>query len=118
MGVSWRVYYGDGASYSDADGPPWDAPCVNTQAVAMVDDRVGRFILSHYDYYWWEADQGRWYGGDQFGLWDYLTRPGWRKVLFGRSLANDRFDAVMRRALEDPDLPAKSGWSPKEHRAG
>lgn len=116
--MRWRVYYGDGTAFSDEDGDPGLAPAQNVQAVAVVDDVVGRFIHSHWDYYWYDVEADRWRGGDQFGMWDYLTRPGWKRVLFGRTLATADFDAVMRRAIEDPDLPAKSGWSPKEPGGG
>jgi hypothetical protein len=116
--LQWRVYYGNGDTFSDKNGEPSQAPAQNVQAVAVIDREVGRFILSHWDYYWFDHDTDRWWGGDQFGMWDYLTRPGWKRVLFGRSLGNDSFNAVMRRAVNDPDLPVKTGWSPKEPGAG
>ena len=112
--VRWRVYYGDLSTYDLGDGPLEDAPTTNVQAIAVGDATVGRFLWSQRDFYWW--DQGQWFGGDVFGLWDYLARPGWRKVLFGRSLVRADFERVMNRALADPDLPAKSAWDDREAR--
>jgi hypothetical protein len=109
--VPWRVYYGDGTVY---DGSPEDAPALNVQAVAVHDPVVGRFIWSARDFYWWES--GQWFGGDIFGLWDYLARPGWRKVLFGRSLTRGEYEKAMKHAIEDPELPAKSAWDDREAR--
>jgi hypothetical protein len=110
----WRVYLGDGATWSDEDGDLADAPTLNVQAIAVADERLGRFILSGRDFYWHE--HGRWWGGDHFGLWDYLQRPGLKKVAFGRTIRTDAFSRIMARALEDPDLPAKSAWDEREHR--
>jgi len=114
VALAWRVYYGDLTVYDPTLGLVQDTPAVNVQAIAVADPVVGRFIWSQRDFYWWE--QGQWFGGDIFGLWDYLTRPGWRKVLFGRSLRRVDFDRVMQAALTDPDLPAKSAWDDREAR--
>jgi hypothetical protein len=107
----WRVYYGDGSTF---DGDPSEAPALNVQAIAVADPVVGRFVWSARDFYWWEHDQ--WFGGDLFGVFDYLQRPGWKRVLFGRSIPRATFEAVMKRALEDEDLPAKSAWDDREAR--
>jgi len=112
--LAWRIHYGDGATWDDQSGPLQDAPATNVQAIAVADPTVGRFIWSQRDFYWWDA--GQWFGGDIFGLWDYLARPGWRKVLFGRSLVRADFEQVMNAALADPDLPAKSAWDDREAR--
>jgi hypothetical protein len=112
--MPWRVYYGDGSTWSDEDGDPSQAPALNVQAVAVADPTVGRFIYSQRDFYWYDDNQ--WYGADHFGLWDYLSRPGWKRVLFGRSLPRAEFEAVMKRAIEDPGLPDKSAWDEREAR--
>jgi len=112
--VAWKIYYGSGVTYGPTSGPLEDAPALNVQAIAVADPTLGRFIWSQRDFYWWDA--GQWFGGDIFGLWDYLARPGWRKVLFGRSLVRAEFERVMHQALADPDLPAKSAWDEREAR--
>jgi hypothetical protein len=112
----WRIYYGDDTTYDDDDGAPWDAPALGVQAIAVPDAAVGRLIWSRYDYYWWDPDEDRWIGGDLFGCWDYLTRPGPRKVIFGRTIPWANHSAIMARAVQDPDLPLKSAWDEREHR--
>ena len=102
----WRVFYGDDATYSNEDGSPFDAPALNVQCIVHSDPEVGRTIRAKCDFYWLVGDS--WHGGDIFGLWDYLTRPGAKKVIFGRSLAPDEYDAVLKAALTDPDFPPKS----------
>jgi hypothetical protein len=114
VSLSWRVWYGHGGTFSSADGTPWDVPGFGVQVVAQADAEVGRFLLFGDDYFWWEHD--RWWSGDLFGVWDYLGRPGPRKVLFGRQLPNDTYAAVVKRASEDPALPEKTGWATRERR--
>lgn len=112
----WRVYYDDGTTYDDGDGPPGQAPKQGVICTVHRDAEVGRQIITHYDFYWWNADAGCWWGGDIFGLWDYLTRPGEKVVLFGRSVPNDHYREIHRRAVEDADFPRKSAWKDTENR--
>lgn len=116
MPLGWRVWYDHGGTFDDADGVPWDTPAFGVQVVTQADPDVGRFLLFRDDYFWWE--QGRWWSGDLFGVWDYLGRPGPRKVLFGRQMPNDGFAAVVKAAMDDPDLPEKTAWDPRERRDG
>ena len=65
------------------------------QAIAQRDDdpgdayAVGRELLFDADYYCWRfatpETTGRWFRCDLYGLFDYLRRPGWKKVLAGRT---------------------------------
>lgn len=71
-------------------------------------------MLSGFDYYW--PLSGEWWGGDLFGLFQYLIEPGWSKVLFGQTIGNREFRAVLKRACEDPDFPVKSGWRRDERK--
>lgn len=109
--MEWRIYY-EHSTYSSEDGGAEDAPGLGIQAIAIRDEVVGRMIWWRRDFYWNEG--GRWYGGDIFGLWDYLARPGFKKVGFGRSVPNALWNDIVKRVLEDPDLPAKSGWVDEE----
>ena len=104
--MQWRIYYTDGATYSDADGPLEDAPGLGVLVIAQRDPDAGRELLHRKDYYYHEG--GRWVGCDLFGLWDYLGRPGWRKVVAGRNAPYPVYSAVYEAARTDPELPAKS----------
>lgn len=115
--MRWKIFYGDGSTYS---GPPENAPGVNLQVVVLEDKDHGRRLISggnfglRDDYYWWDAALESWWCGDIFGLIDYLQQPGWKKVVFGRSIGNDAFAAIYKRAKEDPDFPPKTGWAQHE----
>ena len=112
--LPWRLYYGDGATYDLSDGPADRSPPVDVQVIVQPDPDVGRILIAKHHNYW--LDQGVWYGGNDFGLFDYLTRPGMKLVRFGRTIANDAFRALFERAANDPDFPRKSGWHPWEKR--
>lgn len=116
--ANWKIYYGDGSTYSDLDGPPEAAPKLNVQVVAVPDERVGVYFRSQADYYWYDFDQERWLGADLFGLWDYLVRPGYKVVAFGRTIPNVEYDKIIATALEDSELPPKSAWDDSERRGG
>ncbi len=94
----WRIYYGDGRTFSADDGGPQDAPALNVQAIAQDEQLTGWRLCYRRDFYWW--DDG-WCAGDLFGLFDYLARPGWKRVLFGRSIPDPAFEAILRRAHEE-----------------
>ena len=99
MGPRWRIYYGDGDTFDSSQGDPKDAPAFNVQACVSRDisPHRERFVAHKFDYYWFE--DGEWFGGDIFGLFDYLARSG--MVKFGRTISNDQFDRVIKAATDD-----------------
>lgn len=113
--VVWKVRYDNRAPFSDRDGPPQAAPGLGVLTVTQADADHGRYVLAGDPYFWWE--DGRWWSGDLLGCWDYLTRPGWRKVLFGRQVDNDRYTQTLRASDQDPDFAVRTAWRPGEPRA-
>jgi hypothetical protein len=110
--MDWRIYYGDGTTFSSEDGSASSAPPLNVQAIAQAlpdDPTVGRKTVSQYDFYWFD---GQWFGGDLFGLFDYLMRSG--AVKFGRAVPRLEFERHLKRAVTDPDLLPKVAWAPGE----
>ena len=100
--AKWRLYYGDGTTWSPMDGTPEEAPGCNVMCVAYYDDDNRRKLAHSADYYWFDA--GRWMGGDLFGLWDYLSRPGFKIVKFGRMIGDVNYRHVMGVATNDLPL--------------
>lgn len=106
----WRAYYDDGSTF---DGPVEDAPGDGVVGIVRADEALedfpytcGRELLYGKDHYWWESD--RWLGGDTYGRDDYLRRPGWRKVIAGRTLRRVQFEAIKHRMETDPEFPVMS----------
>jgi hypothetical protein len=117
MNMRWRVYYGDGSIYDP--GSAYEAPPQDVQMIANADRDNGWSLIRCVDYYWYYEDIDEWNGGEIFGLFDYLLQPGPKRVLFGRNTTNVNFNQILQRALNDPDIPQKSGWYPHERqRAG
>lgn len=109
---TWRIYYGDGSEVSELD--PYEVPGLNVQVIVQADEDVGRYVLHGHDFYWWMPDESQWFGGDVFGLWDYLAQPGPRKVIFARSLSNVEYKRILNRALTDPNFAPKTASLPGE----
>lgn len=111
--MNWKLFYGDGSTFSDVDGRPQDAPAWNLQAIAQIADiAIGRKTVSHKDYYWFDPMEQEWFGGDYIGLVDFLQRSG--LVKFGRAINRLRFEAILDRAVNDPDLLPKHAWDAYE----
>lgn len=110
--MKWRVYYGDGTVISDSDADLYDLPGRDVQVVLEVDPDHGWRMHRSSDFYW--HDNGHWVCGEIFGLWDYLTRSGPKKVLFGRTISRDEWQEIWLRATSDTTLPPKSGQWPGE----
>lgn len=111
--MKWKIYYGDNSTYSERDGPPEDAPKRNIIAIAQANEITGHCIERGVDYYCWF---GYWRGCDIFGLFDYLSMPGYKIVLFGRWTTHEEYRDIVKRATEDPDLPPRSAWFREERR--
>ena len=114
----WKIFYGDGSTYSNLDGSPYDAPSDNVQAIVIRDPTIGRGIVAKCDLYWWVESEQQWFGlMDKlgYGLFDYLRQPGPKKVIFGRTVSNADYDAAIKAAIADPDFPPKSARHPTEN---
>lgn len=109
---SWAIYYGDGSVYSSEDGSHWDAPARNVQVIVVADPDHKWTTVSSTDYYILWDD--RWQGVDWFGLYDYLCEPGPRKVLFGRTLTQVEWDALLGRVWKE--WGEKDAWRKGERK--
>lgn len=118
-GLTWKIYYGDGQTYSSLDGAIEDTPTTDVQVIILIDRDHGWTTQTGTDYYVWDnrGNGPRWWGVDYPGYIDYLIEPGWKKVLLGRTIPSDIFNSIYKRASEDPDFPKKTSFSNKERKA-
>lgn len=117
--MGWKIYYGDGTTYSSNQGGPDEAPARNVQVIVLSDKYHGWYTQAKSDYYVWdERGEGemRWWGVDIFGLYDYMIEPGWKRVLYGRTLTSDRFQEIFKMAMQDEEFPKKTAFDPAERR--
>lgn len=107
----WAIYYSDGSIWEGED--PEYAPARDVQIIVQPCSNSGWAMQHTQDYYVWRDDLNEWRGTDIFGLWDYLMRGGWKKVLFGRTISVDEFNEIFNRAKADRDK-RKSSFSRSE----
>lgn len=114
----WRIYYDGGTA--DWRQAVETIPGEGVIAIVQADDTpgdpyaVGRQVLFDRDFYWWEGDG--WVMGDAYGLFDYLRRPGWKKIVAGRTVDRRRYKATLTQAVTDPDFPVKTARQAGEAR--
>lgn len=97
------VFYGDGSTFSAEDGDPFSAPGENVQTIIRPDpDHNWRAINGCHAYGWEDRGDGlEWWGlQTESDLVQYLLRPGPRKVLYGRTLSNERYREIIAQANE------------------
>ncbi|MHC4542934.1 MAG: hypothetical protein ACYSYL_00205 [Planctomycetota bacterium] len=131
----WRIYYGDGSTFSSNEGTNLEAPAWNVQVVAQTDRWHGRNLQAARDYYIFR--DGRWIGCDLAGVLDHLILTGCilegdeidtgrllmhvareGLVKFGRTLLSERFEAIWRVANADPDFPHRTAYGANEWKPG
>ena len=103
--LKWRIYYDDGSTVDSSTTTADQSPKLGVIAVVQTDPERGRIVIHRFDFYWYE--HGEFWGSDIFGLWDYLTRPGMKVVLFGRTVATALYSEIVQRACNDTDFEAR-----------
>lgn len=119
--MRWVIVYADGSEFSNADGPPEEAPGGGVVAIAQEDELVGLAVHQQEDFYAFDRQWGGWYGLDYYGLAQYLARPGVKVIKMGESVRTDVYREVVNRLRSDPRLPAKSAeypWEPRKSKVG
>lgn len=115
--MRWRIYYADGSTYSDSDGPVEGAPYPGVLAVAHEDVstgpyNTGRRYRTNYDYYgYWPQF---WSGMNNLDA--YLAEPGWKKVVRGLWVPDDQWHRLLALLDVDDYLPPKTAGAPLEVR--
>ena len=110
--MDWRVYYDDIEPVTSST-PPDFVPASGVQAIVQRNDN-GFEVLNGEHYYVWK--DAKWYAMNEHGLWDYLSSPGWKRVLFGRYITKSAYNDILVTAQNDTDFPHKSAWDSEERR--
>lgn len=105
--MKWRIYYGDGTTFDDSQGEPWDAP--GTGVVVIVqkhyDHREGAYLQWRDNFYIWV--NGEWVAVCRYRFQEYIFHEKYdhRKVaLMGTMVTNQDFDRITRKAKTDRDF--------------
>ena len=111
----WKIFYSDGTTVDDKMFTVFEIPHRTDVQVIVQESPDHNWITTcHSDYYIWSdiGDGDRWLGVDQFGLHDYLLKPGLKCVLFGVTISNDRFREIFY--LARSEFGNKEAFKPKE----
>lgn len=114
--LEWVIFYENGTTFSNEDGPPEDSPIEGVLAIAQKDRRESPtncgFTIIYGETYFIYCD-GQWWNHDQFAFFKKLEKHNptgnnsIQAIRFGIYTTNAIFDLVMERASE-LNLPNKS----------
>lgn len=96
LSFDWQIFYDNGAVYQ---GRLELAPTLGV--ICILEGKPVARIVERSDYYVWKFKESGWTGVDIFGLWDYLSQPGFKKVLFGRTVSNETFESIHNKAYSE-----------------
>lgn len=105
--MKWIIYYSDGSTFSNEDGPPEKAPRDYVQVIMQDEVFQGRRDIisgagSNYQYYCWHGD--RWIIHDDSGLRQYNQLYGDKAiVLNGFYIEDEKFWEIHCKAVDHPD---------------
>lgn len=104
----YKIFYDDGSTYT---GNPENAPVFGVLVIVEDDKDYGRRMVHHFDYYCWDnrGDSMQWFPSDFTGLIDYLSSPGFKRVLIGRYVSDKLFTKIFTTALNDKDFKPITG---------
>lgn len=106
MATKWKVYYSNGTTMEgEGRGSPIGR---GVQAIVQDHPEVGVEIVTSSDYYVWK--NGRWFGVDIFGLFDYLLDTN--IVGMGTTIKREEYQKIMKEAMKE-----KAGWLPRERKS-
>jgi len=108
--MKFKVYYERHGKeeFPTYTGDPFDTPAMGVLVIVEESKEHGRRLVTNGDYYVW--DGARWWPTDMPGLFQYLNKPGPRRVLLGVMVDMDEWNKVMWAATNDPEFPAKTGY--------
>lgn len=95
--MSWRIFYGDGSQYSSDDGAWEQAPSLDVQVVAFVDEN-GKWVVRHGGDFFRLDENGAAINLDLPGMMDYVCNV-LGIVKMGRFLGTAHFKRIRAEAL-------------------
>ena len=110
--LRWRIYYGDGSTFTNLQGSADEAPPFGVQfIVQLCDSDNKRDTLNQADYFIM-TEIGAWVGCDITGILDRLiNRIPFSGFLVGRWIERDAYTELQLKVARDKDFP---GWYPEK----
>lgn len=104
----WKIFYGDGTTWDNDNGPAEKAPALNVACIVYYDNGARR-LLHRWDWYYFkDGGSSPVWGSDIHGLLDQLMSDTGRNVYAvkqGRTYEDKTFQDILLKAINDPDFP-------------
>jgi len=99
--MAWCIYYGDGTTFTNLDGEPWEAPGYDIMGIQQGPPGDPRLISR--DFYLYRADYDCWIEVDRDGLVDHCISAARHIIacLAGRTVPPAVWKAAMKRMADD-----------------
>ena len=110
--LKYKIFYANGQTYCDEDGPVNEAPKAGVMMVVVEDAEVGRVIEQGGPY--WVYDGFRWTNVNEAGLHMYMFSPGWKLVLYAQAVPDNHYRNFLAVATSDTYLPPKTAETESE----
>ena len=100
----FKIFYENGSTYSDKNGPIERAHKMGV-VIILMESGQGQRIEKEHDFYCYFPHG--WVGVSQYGLYDYLSSQGYKLVLFGREVEENKRNTIYNSALSDTYIKGK-----------
>ena len=102
LDINWKIYYEDGSTFSNKDGPPFSAPRTGVQVIIYKEEE-GYSILSQADYYYYEPERNEfgWSHCSPEGMMLQLIRAKNPLILFGSYILTRTYTEIEKQAFAD-----------------
>ena len=102
---TWRIIYSDFFKFDSTEGTPDDAPAYGVFGVLQELKGGETELIMGSDWYYHLTSDGRWYGGDDYGVRERLrNRERFTGFLQGRWVSRETLNDLMFEAKNDQDF--------------
>lgn len=111
--LEWRIYYDDGSTFDNLQGPPEKAPPFGVICIIKTHKDNGHSTLTKWDWYYYRTDVPTWFGSDNFGLLDQLLHDDTNQikgVKSGRTVMTSEYDKIIFKANNDSDFKKMTAY--------
>lgn len=105
--MDWRIYYSDGTTFSDEDGPWVIAPPKGVVCVVTLDPTGvwGRFVLQNHEFYYKTLDREVMCSEELSLVEVHVPDINPSQIKRGGNAWQDDWNTILHAATHDPDFP-------------
>ena len=100
----FKIFYENGSTYTDKSGPI-DRAQKQGVVIILTENNIGQRVEKEQEFYCYFPHG--WVGVDQYRLYQYLASPGYKLVLFGVVVDDNKLKTIYDNALSDNYVKGK-----------